>query len=69
MNDYRRDRLKGGCYFFTVNLLDRQSNLLTRHIDELRQAHRQMIEKHPIQVDLIVVLPANNVKYSISCRF
>ena len=57
MTNYRRDRLIGGTYFFTVNLLDRQSNLLTRHIDELRQAHRQMIEKHPVQVDAMVVLP------------
>ena len=57
MTAYRRDRMLGGSYFFTVNILDRQSNLLTHHIDELRNAHRQMIAKYPVQVDAMVVLP------------
>jgi putative transposase len=33
MPDYRRNRVPGGTFFFTVNLLDRRSNLLVRHID------------------------------------
>lgn len=57
MTAYRRDRMLGASYFFTVNILDRQSNLLTHHINELRAAHRQMIAKYPIQVDAMVVLP------------
>jgi len=57
MTNYRRDRMMGGSYFFTVNLLDRQSHLLTRHIDELRNAFRQMTEKYPVQIDAMVVLP------------
>ncbi len=37
MPDYRRYRIQGGTYFFTVNLLERYSNdLLIRHIDTLR---------------------------------
>ena len=33
MPDYRRYRVPGGTYFFTVNLLERHPNdLLTRHI-------------------------------------
>ena len=40
MTDYRRNRVPGGTYFFTVNLLDRRSNLLTRTIQDLREAVR-----------------------------
>jgi len=36
MPDYRRLRIPGGCYFFTVNLLDRNNDLLVEHIDLLR---------------------------------
>jgi putative transposase len=36
MPDYRRYRLPGGIYFFTVNLLERYPNdLLIRHVDLL----------------------------------
>jgi putative transposase len=38
MPDYRRFRIPGGTYFFTSNLLERQSGLLMRHIDALREA-------------------------------
>ena len=57
MTTYRRDRIQGGCYFFTVNLLDRRSDLLTRHIDELRSAYRQMAKKHLVQLDAMVIMP------------
>ncbi|MGZ8918897.1 MAG: hypothetical protein ACXW0T_11790 [Methylobacter sp.] len=33
MPNYRRDFVAGGCYFFTVNILERQQTLLTDHID------------------------------------
>ena len=36
MPDYRRYRVPGGTYFFTVNLLERRLDLLVRHIDDLR---------------------------------
>jgi putative transposase len=36
MPDYRRNRVSGGTFFFTVNLQDRRSNLLVRHIDAPR---------------------------------
>jgi putative transposase len=32
MPDYRRNRVPGGTFFFTVNLLDRRSNLLVANI-------------------------------------
>ncbi len=36
MPDYRRHRVPGGCYFFTVNLLERHPNdKLVCHIDLL----------------------------------
>ncbi len=57
MTAYRRDKMMGASYFFTVNILDRQSDLLTRHIDDLRFSYLQMITKYPMQVDAMVVLP------------
>ena len=54
---YRRNRVKGGCYFFTVTLQDRSSTLLVEHITELRAAFRQAKARMPFQVDAIVVLP------------
>ena len=38
MPDYRRFRVPGGTYFFTVNLLERRLDLLVRHVDALRAA-------------------------------
>ena len=40
MPDYRRSRVPGGTFFFTVNLLDRRSYLLVTQIDALREAVR-----------------------------
>jgi putative transposase len=54
---YRRKRVKGGCYFFTVTLQDRSSRLLVEHIAELRDAFQQAKARMPFQVDAIVVLP------------
>jgi hypothetical protein len=38
MTSYRRNFVPGGCQFFTVNLADRKSRLLTDHVDVLRAA-------------------------------
>lgn len=38
MPDYRRNRVAGGTYFFTVNLLECRSHLLIDHIDDLQTA-------------------------------
>jgi len=40
MPDYRRFRVPGGTYFFTVNLLERRLDTLVRHVDALREAVR-----------------------------
>jgi hypothetical protein len=46
LTDYRRCRIPGGCYFFTVNLLGRYPNdKLVRHIDLLRAAIRQVRQR------------------------
>jgi len=54
---YRRSQLKGGYYFFTVNLADRKSNLLVRKIDDLRASFVTVKNRHPFSVVAIVVMP------------
>jgi len=57
MPDYRRNRVPGGTYFFTVNLLDRSSDLLVARIDTLRDAVRRARAHAPFHIDAWVVLP------------
>ena len=58
MPDYRRVRHPGGTYFFTLNLLRRRDNdLLTRHIERLREAVRTVRRAHPFDIHGWVVLP------------
>ena len=57
MSDYRRLRIPGGCYFFTVNLEDRRSDLLVRNVDALREAVRSVRRARPFRIDAFVVLP------------
>jgi hypothetical protein len=57
MPEYRRNRVPGGTFFFTVNLLDRRSDLLVRHIGALREAVRQARQRGPFVIDAWVVLP------------
>src|SRR5947208_1227164 len=51
MPDYRRNRVPGGTFFFTVNLLDRHSELLLTQIDALRDAVRQVRRRAPFRID------------------
>jgi len=57
MPDYRRLRIAGGSYFFTVNLADRRSCLLTDRVDDLRHAVRRVRALAPFHIDAWVVLP------------
>jgi putative transposase len=57
MPNYRRAFVPGGCWFFTVNLLERRKALLVEHIDELRDAVEKTRERYPFVIDAIVVLP------------
>jgi len=54
---YRRAHTEGGCYFFTVNLVNHKWKLLAKHIDELRDVMRKVKKNHPFQIDAMVVLP------------
>lgn len=54
---YRRNRVAGGTYFFTVTLLDRRSDVLVRHIDELRESFRLTKNKKPFKIEGVVILP------------
>jgi len=57
MPNYRRAFVSGGCWFFTVNLFDRQSRLLVDHIDALPEAVRGTPRRFPFRIDAMVVLP------------
>src|SRR5215831_16992136 len=57
MTAYRRNLVGGGTYFFTVNLADRRSSLLTANIELLRAAFRYTRHRHPFMTGAIVILP------------
>lgn len=57
MPNYRRNFVVGGCYFFAVNLLERQRTLLTDNIDLLRDSVRRVRRLYPFHIDAWVVLP------------
>jgi putative transposase len=57
MPDYRRNRVPGGAFFFTVNPRDRRSDLLVAQIDLLRGAVRRVRARAPFRIDAWVVLP------------
>ncbi len=57
MPNYRRAFIPGGCWFFTVNLLERRRTLLIDHIDILRHAVSQTRRRYPFEIDAIVILP------------
>jgi putative transposase len=57
MSRYRRAKIEGGTYFFTVTLADRSSDLLVRHIDLPRQAYKSAQGLYPFETVAICVLP------------
>ena len=57
MPNYRRIFVAGGSYFFTVNLLDRNSCLLVEHVDSLRNALHETRQRFPFEIDAMVILP------------
>jgi REP-associated tyrosine transposase len=57
MPNYRRAFVPGACWFFTVNLFDRDSRLLVEHIGVLRDSVRHTRQRHPFYIDAMVVLP------------
>jgi putative transposase len=57
MVQYRRNKIEGGTYFFTVALHDRERALLTEHIQELRTSVRTVMHEKPFHIDAWAVLP------------
>lgn len=58
MRTYKRVWIPGGCYFFTVNLAERDNNtLLIDRIESLREVIRYVRAEHPFSIDAMVVLP------------
>jgi putative transposase len=55
---YRRAKIKGGTYFFTLNLAERQKTLLIDYIDSLRESLNIVKQRHPFKLDAMVVLPS-----------
>jgi putative transposase len=57
MTSYRRAKISGAAYFFTVNLAERQRATLVEHIDLLRRSFREEKKIHPFQINALVILP------------
>ena len=57
MTEYRRLRLPGATYFFTVCLEQRGSPVLVDHIDALRFAYAVTIREFPVTCHAMVILP------------
>ena len=58
MTEYRRSRVKGATWFFTVNLAERKGNrLLLDRIDDLHVAFAEVRKRHPFRMKAVVILP------------
>ncbi|WPL15611.1 Transposase [Thiorhodovibrio winogradskyi] len=57
MTNYRRMRVAGGTYFFTVKLRDPESRLLVEQVGALRAVFRAVMTAHPFAIDAIVIMP------------
>ncbi len=57
MSRYRRLRIEGGAFFFTLALADRGSDLLVRHIERLRRAYVGVEKQRPFETIAICILP------------
>lgn len=57
MSRYRRAKIEGGVFFFTVALADRSSDLLIRHIERVRQVYRTVQRLRPFATEAVCILP------------
>jgi putative transposase len=57
MPNYRRIKIEGGCFFFTVCLADRRATTLVDHIVELKEAWHWTKARMPFSSPAWVVLP------------
>jgi len=57
MVQYRRNRVPGGTFFFTVTLRNRRATTLVDNIGALHEALRRTLQQRPFLIDAMVVLP------------
>jgi REP element-mobilizing transposase RayT len=57
MSEYRRAKVEGGLFFFTVTIADRSTDLLVRHVERLRSAYAAALRRDPFETIAICVLP------------
>lgn len=57
MPNYRRAKVAGGTFFFTVTLADRSSDLLVREIERLRFIYARVQSQRPFETIAICILP------------
>jgi putative transposase len=57
MVQYRRNHEPDGLYFFTVTLKNRNTTLLTEHIDKLKKSLQRVQKENAYETKAIVVLP------------
>ena len=57
MSRYRRVKIPGASYFFTVAIADRSDDLLIRHVDLLRDVYAAVQCRLPFETIAICVLP------------
>ena len=57
MPQYRRAKIEGSVFFFTVVLAERPSNLLFEKIDRFRRIYRTIQQRRPFETIAICVLP------------
>jgi len=57
MSNYIRSQVAGATYFFTLTLAQRNTCLLTDHIDWLRLAYQRTNTLHPFNTIAICILP------------
>jgi putative transposase len=57
MSRYRRLNIEGGAFFFTLALALRGSDLLVRHIAQLRHAYAEVEKRHPFETVAVCILP------------
>jgi putative transposase len=57
MPQYRRARLEGSVFFFTVVLAERPSDLLLNEIERFRRIYRVVEQRRPFETIAICVLP------------
>lgn len=57
MPNYRRAKISGGTFFFTLTLADRLSDLLTREIDRLRRIYAEVQARRSFETVAVCILP------------